>query len=143
MGTPRVGQRGPRGRIVLVGLATMLVGGVAVSTVSAIERELSKGRVPSAAFGSSGVVDARQIPDFVQALGRDGEVVGYVPRTALGIYNGTADLDVIPVYADDLATLVGHMVAGIGFVPLGADAGALPAFEVTTSASHAPGPPSD
>lgn len=34
-----------------------------------------------------------------------------------------------PVYGEDLKTLVGHMVPGRGFVPLGVDEKSVPTFE--------------
>jgi hypothetical protein len=114
-------------------LAALVVGG----TAAAIDG-MTKGSVPAAAFRSDGTMDKSMIPDFVRALDRDGEPAGFVPKSALAIYNGVEDADVIPVYADDLKTIVGHMIAGVGFVPQGADAKAMPTFQVTTGTSPAP-----
>jgi hypothetical protein len=87
------------------------------------------------------------VPDFIPALARDGTTIaGYVPKASLiesgGVIPGTpsnppqASPD--PVYADDLTTLVGHMVPGVGFVPL--DSSVPP---VGPSVSVAPAPPSN
>ena len=43
----------------------------------------------------------------------------------------------VPVYADDLKTVVGHMIAGKGFVPLGTDPGAVPNLPVQQGPSAA------
>ena len=141
MGTYKGHRARLRRRLAIVAVASVLVTIAGIGTAVAIDRQLTMGRVPSGAFDSDGTVDAKQIPDFVPALGRDGNIAGYMPREALGIFNGIVDDEVIPVYAADLTTVVGHMVAGTGFVPLGVDADALPTFAVTTSASQVPGPP--
>ena len=39
------------------------------------------------------------------------------------------DIPNIPVYSKDLKTVVGHMVMGIGFVPIGTDLSALSPFD--------------
>ena len=52
-----------------------------------------------------------RVPDFIPALNQQGEIAGYVRYCA--IHSGGA----VPVYADDLQTVVGHMISGRGFVP--------------------------
>lgn len=77
------------------------------------DREWSKGPLPEDAANDAGMlVDETRIPDFIPALdGRSGEIAGYVRFCA--IRAGGA----VPVYADDLTTLVGHMIPNRGFVP--------------------------
>jgi hypothetical protein len=75
------------------------------------DRELTKGPLPTDAVDDAGRLDESRVPDFIPALDREGEIAGYVRYCA--IRGGGA----IPVYADDLETLVGHMVPGRGFVP--------------------------
>ena len=76
------------------------------------DRELTKGPIPSDAFNDAGMLDETRVPDFIPALDQEsGEIAGYVRFCAIG--TGGA----IPVYADDLKTVVGHMLPGRGFVP--------------------------
>ncbi len=42
--------------------------------------DLTKGTVPSS---TNGTIDSKQVPDFISALGRNGEIVGYIPRAYL------------------------------------------------------------
>jgi hypothetical protein len=120
------------GRVLAAGIAAVLVTSLGLGTAAAIERQLAKGAVP---FGSGGSVTARDVPDYVTALDRQGNPVGYVKRDALGVFSGRPDDAFMPVYADDLKTVVGHMVTGRGFVPVGSSDAAVPTFEVTTSES--------
>jgi hypothetical protein len=80
------------------------------------DRELTKGPIPDDAINDAGMRDETRIPDFVPVWDQSGEAVaGYVRYCAIGA--GGA----IPVYDDDLETIVGYMIPGRGFVP-----GALP-----------------
>jgi hypothetical protein len=74
------------------------------------DRELTKGPIPEGAINDAGILDETRVPDFVPAWDHDGEIAGYVRYCA--IRTGGA----IPVYADDLKTVVGHMIPGQGFV---------------------------
>lgn len=101
----------------------------------------TKGPIPDAAFRAGQPLDLSLVPDFVPALDRDGNVAGYVRKEALAdppstIKAGQPASQPIPVYGDDLATLVGYMVPGKGFVPLGVDSDSVPDIP----ASAAPGP---
>jgi len=84
----------------------------------------SKGTMPPP--GANGEIDPSAVPDFVAVAGNEG-VVGYVAKDA--VLGGATD-QTWPVYADDLRTVVGHMVEGRGFVPIGVDPAAVPTFEV-------------
>jgi hypothetical protein len=90
-------------------------------------RQPTKGPIPpDAAPPQGGAINEALVPDFVSAYGQDGvTIAGYVPKALLlhsGSVPGTPDNppqdQPLPVYGEDLTTLVGHMVAGKGFVPL-------------------------
>lgn len=98
----------------------------------------SKGTMPPP--GPNGVVDPSLAPDFMAVAGRDGGIAGYVPKRYLLPVPGPPLEPDVPVYADDLQTLVGHMVNGKGFVPIGVDPGTVPNIPVQVAPSLA-GPP--
>jgi hypothetical protein len=109
--------------------------------LSACDPFATKGTVPPPPPGG-GAVDPRTVPDYVAAWNRDGTAIaGYVPKACLfpgaQIVSGTQD-SACPVFAEDLRTLVGHMVPGRGFVPLGVDPGDVATFPVVTAPSAAP-----
>jgi hypothetical protein len=91
--------------------------------------------------GPNGEVDPSRAPDFIAVAGRDGGIAGYVPKRFLfrdaATGNGLPLEPDYPVYGDDLRTLVGHMVAGKGFVPLGVDPRAIPNVPVQQGPSLA------
>jgi hypothetical protein len=91
--------------------------------------------------GPNGEVDASLAPDFIAVAGPDGGIVGYIPKRFL-FPEPTTTVDLQepewPVYAEDLRTLIGHMVAGRGFVPLGVDPHSVPTFRVEQGPSSAP-----
>lgn len=101
------------------------------------------GSVPSSALQSGGGVDLSKVPAFVSALGQDGQVVGYVPKSQLFPASPNQSVQASPllpgesysaptaadmtasnakliytVYGPDLTTVVGHMYPVVGFVPL-------------------------
>ncbi len=92
----------------------------------------SKGTMPPP--GPRGEVDASRAPDFIAVAGRAGGVAGCVPKKYLfpepTTTVGLQDEPDWPVYAEDLRTLIGHMVPGKGFVPLGVDPAAVPKIPV-------------
>jgi hypothetical protein len=88
----------------------------------------SKGTMPPP--GPNGQVDASSAPDFIAVAGRDGGIVGYVPKGYLFPAPRTTVGQQVepewPVFAEDLRTLIGHMVPGKGFVALGVDPRTVP-----------------
>ncbi len=133
-------------RLGFIGLPSIAMGvGFALSILiiasASAAPSTSKGRIPAAAFLSNGELDARLVPDFVSAYGRDGiSIAGYVPKEYLLHTNMEAvskqlpKLPDIPVYGEDLKTLVGHMIPGKGFVPLGVDPASVPMFGIEQGA---------
>ena len=91
-------------------------------------RQPTKGPIPPDAVPpAGGAINEALVPDFVSAYGQDGvTIAGYVPKALLlhhsGSVPGSPDNppqdQALPVYGEDLTTLVGHMVPGKGFVPL-------------------------
>lgn len=82
----------------------------------------TRGPIPSAAFPEDGgAIDRTMVPDFIPALGSDGSEVGWVSKELAVPVVDNGDRNLIPVYADDLRTIVGHMVARHGFAPLGTE----------------------
>jgi hypothetical protein len=101
---------------------------VVVATAAAGGHAPTKGPIPPEAFREGLPIDGSLVPDFIPALGHHGEVVGYVPKE-LAVLDSEPGHSFqkpvapdIPVFADDLTTLVGTMVPGKGFVPIGVDA---------------------
>jgi hypothetical protein len=85
--------------------------------------------------GPDGVYTPDELPDFIGVADRDDGVAGYAPRRYFLANPPEGD---IPVFGPDLRTLVGHIVAGIGFVPLGTDPRSLPTV-LTNVAAQSPG----
>jgi hypothetical protein len=74
----------------------------------------TKGTMPPP--GPDGDADVERAPDFIAVAGRHDSIAGYVPKEFLFPEpTTTVGLPVeqdYPVYAEDLRTLIGHMVAG-------------------------------
>lgn len=95
----------------------------AAVAVASSAKTASKGPVPADAFVAGHPVDKSKVPDFIPALDQSGNQVGYVARDLAMPDNANAGSEAdIPVYADDLTTVVGRMVAGKGFVAIGKSA---------------------
>lgn len=100
----------------------------------------SKGTMPPA--GPNGEINPKAAPDFIAVAVGDRDQVGYVPKqfllpeptTSTELPHG----DPWPVYADDLRTLIGHMIPGKGFVPLGVDPATIPDRPVQMGPSFEP-----
>jgi hypothetical protein len=120
-----------------VGLAMLLF------AASACGLGASRGTMPPP--DANGEVDPSAVPDFVAYVGRTDGIIGWVPKSFLlepEQHCRGPQCDPIPVYADDLATLMGHDVPGRGFVPLGVDPAAVPERPVLVGPSlGAPAPP--
>ena len=86
--------------------------------------------------GADGAIDPSMVPDFIAVAGDPGRV-GFARReNVLG--SGDAPF---PVYGEDLRTVVGTMVPGRGFVPIGVDPGTVPTFEVVVAPAPTPEAP--
>jgi hypothetical protein len=97
----------------------------------------TKGPVPPEAAVPGQAIDPNAVPDFVSVLGRDGTIVGYSPKdlilnpkVAPGFLGQPHS---IPVYGDDLKTLVGQLIPDRGFVPVGAAEGSVPLVDSSTA----------
>lgn len=115
--------------LAIMSLAGLALGSLIILTgfarASAADTVPSKGPIPSTAVLPGGQVDAPLVPDFVPVWGSDGRsYIGYVPKEYVldpfeqPSVNAPPVVRDWPVYADDLKTLVGHLVSGRGFVPL-------------------------
>lgn len=113
--------------ILVLGLG-FTIGAVAVIAAAAP----SKGPLPDAAVTKDGEILIEQAPDYISVLDQRGEIAGFVKRD---LVLGDGDDEVWPVYAEDLKTLVGHMVAGKGYVALGVDPGTVPDFQSESGAA--------
>lgn len=89
--------------------------------------------------GPDGERDPKAAPDFIAVATGHGDEVGYVPKRFLFPDPTTSAViprsEPWPVYAEDLRTLIGHMVQGKGFVPLGVDPSTIPDFPVRAGPS--------
>lgn len=101
----------------------------------------TKGTMPPP--GLDGQVDPSMVPDFIAVAGDDGGIAGYMPKEYLFPEQADSgrpgDTD-WPVFAEDLQSLIGHMVTGRGFVALGVDPATVPTFAVRTRPSLAAPP---
>jgi hypothetical protein len=121
-----------RGPIVWALMATAVALFVVLGSVAAESPGQTKGRIPPEAFSPDGTLDMSLVPDFVSVLDRDGALAGYVASSDLGLRPSDEIHDVLTVYGEDLQTVVGSMIAGRGFVPVGDAPETVPTFEVHT-----------
>lgn len=113
-----------------VGLAMLLLASSACGLVS------SRGTMPPA--DANGDVDPSAVPDFVAYAGRTDRIIGWVPKSYLldpAQHCLGPQCEPIPVYADDLTTLIGHDVPDRGFIPLGVDPAPVPEQPVVVGPS--------
>jgi hypothetical protein len=106
---------------IAMGIVVLLV------VVSGCGLAASRGTMPPG--DANGDIDPSAVPDFIAYAGRTDRVIGWVPKSYLldpGQHCNGPQCDQIPVYADDLTTLIGHDVPGRGFVPLGVDPATVP-----------------
>ncbi len=124
--------------------ATVAVGvAMLIFALSACGLGASRGTMPPG--DANGEIDPSAVPDLVAYAGQADRIIGWVPKSYLldpmQHCNGP-QCDPIPVYADDLTTLIGHDVPGRGFVPLGVDPALVPERPVMVGPSLvAPAPP--
>lgn len=123
--------------IVLGILAALCLLPVAGAIASGDGSTPTRGNVPSSVFDGSGRVDKSKVPDFIPALDRAGNQMGWVRRDdAMPEDANTGSNPSVPVYADDLTTVVGHMIPSRGFVPLGTPVTSVPLIPVVTGVSR-------
>jgi hypothetical protein len=99
----------------------------------------TKGTMPPP--GPNGQVDPSDAPDFIAVAARDGDgIAGYVRKEAVlpaaTMTLGRPVEPTWPVYGEDLRTLVGYLVPGKGFVPIGVDPASVPTFRVEVGPSQ-------
>lgn len=120
-------------------VVAMLVGLLAsLAICAACNIGASRGTMPPA--DANGHVDPSAVPDFVGYVGQTDHVIGWVPKSYFldpAQHCTGPQCDPIPVYADDLTTLIGHDVPGRGFVPVGVDPATVPALPVQVGPSAA------
>ena len=114
---------------IAIGTAVSLSVLIAVPAVS--DPADTFGRIPDEAWQQDGSIDQSLVPDYVEALDRDGNIVGYVRAAHILPLDGTEPPDEpIPVVNEE-KQLVGHHHPGRGFVPLGTDASQVPTIPTT------------
>ena len=139
-----------RGLIVATGL---VMAATFASAAAGQDEQPSFGRMPEDAFQRSAVgprgagdpgdvpgIDMNRVPDFVETIDRDGNLVGYVKKdelfpTARGDTRAFVS-PIQPVYASDGKTRVGAMYPGRGFVRAGEQPESVPT--VPTTIAYAP-----
>jgi len=111
-------------------VAAGLLGAAAGSAFADEPHRPTAGKFHADAYQADGSLDLRQVPEYVETLDRQGNLVGYVdtdrmlnpdtdPDEPLGGYDLLDERTWDPVLDGDLKTVVGHMVPSYGFLPLG------------------------
>jgi hypothetical protein len=88
--------------------AVLTTAAIALVGVSSLAAGPTRGTIPPEAFRSGEAIDQSMVPDYIPALGRDGAIVGWVSKTLAVPADDSIDRSMIPVYADDLKTIVGQ-----------------------------------
>ena len=115
------------------GWRRLIVTTVVLTALTGCSPLATKGTLPPP--GPNGEIDPSSAPDFLAVAGQDVAIAGYARREdVLGVGDSA-----FPVYADDLRTVIGHMIPGKGFVPEGTDPAAVPTFEVSVAPAGEPG----
>lgn len=101
--------------------APQLVAGLAVGVVTLGGAAAAAVYLPSR--GPLGPAERSRVsrignPAFIDVVGPGRKVLGYTPRSY--VVRGTAATRAIPVYGQNLKSVVGHLYTGRGFVPAGA-----------------------
>jgi hypothetical protein len=122
-----------RGSAIAIGMAILLL------ATSACGLAASRGTMPPA--DANGEVDPSSVPDFIAYSGQTDRIIGWVPKAYLldpAQRCRGPQCDPIPIYGNDLVTLIGHDVPGRGFVPLGVDPATVPERPVEVGPSPSP-----
>lgn len=126
-------RRASRRPLILAIVVALFASASVLASVMADGGSPTKGPIPPEAILSDGSLNASLVPDFVPVLDRSGEPAGYVSALEMGLLpNNPPGDEAVVVYAEDLQTVVGHMVPGRGFVALGEDVDSVPTFEIGT-----------
>jgi hypothetical protein len=107
-------------------VASLLLIVVGIAGFASAHPNLTKGRIPDEAFGKDGI-RAELAPDFIPALDREGNEVGYVSK--VDVFDEKAGDRKILVVDETLSRPIGHMVPGRGFVRFGVAEESVPKFE--------------
>ena len=100
-------------------LGALFALGAAVGSIAAGP---SRGPVPDDAFSSDGSINRELVPEFIPAVGTTSDTpIGWVAKADVMPENPLVLQEVVPVFGDDLVTVIGHMYPIIGFVPVGTD----------------------
>lgn len=103
-------------RSLVVAAALLILAAIALPALS--EPAPTFGTIPPDAWLPDGTMDHELVPDYIVAWARDGSQAGYV--SARDILSEDEGVDVALPVVDKELNLVGHMVPGRGFVPIGA-----------------------
>lgn len=102
-------------------------------------RQPTKGPVPEGASPpEGGITNLALVPDFVEYVGRGETVIGYIAkddlllsgRTLPGSPSDPPQEPPLVVYGEDLVSVIGHDVPGVGFVAAGASIPPVPSEPV-------------
>jgi hypothetical protein len=133
-----------RRRALVALLPLAFAGGTIIGVVTTGSQSVAGSTTPSegtfpSSLPSNG--DTSGVPDYI-AVTSNGSVVGYIPKSDMitPANQPVPDISSVPVYNAALTSIVGQMVASVGFVPNGATPG--PAITPTTWGATASTPSS-
>lgn len=119
------------GRAVLVAVVVLVFGPIAFAVATSATSAPSRGPIPESAW-RNGSVDRTQVPDFIPVEDSSGKTVGWAAAQQ-AIPLSTPMDGPVPVYGDDLKTVVGSVYPGVGYVPLGVNPSSIARIPVTVS----------